>query len=184
MTKTLRLNSRDADGRIAVLLVLAMMGLGASAARADSMSSTPPDANSYSRPLTAEDLNPPTANGNSASIQTPQFDVFIVDTVVNNTDSNLKNTDTFGDEEISIAINPRYQNEITITAFREDGTALLRFGSPMIGGTRGQKTFRLLHPQASVACRVVHVTKQSISLGSKTLPARSSRLARITFTAR
>ncbi len=39
------------------------------------------------------------------------------DTVVNNTDPNLKNTDTFNDGETSIAINPNNHNEIVISAF-------------------------------------------------------------------
>jgi photosystem II stability/assembly factor-like uncharacterized protein len=43
--------------------------------------------------------------------------VFIVDVVVNNTNPNLKNTDTFNDGETSIAINAANPDEIVITAF-------------------------------------------------------------------
>jgi hypothetical protein len=43
--------------------------------------------------------------------------VKVVDAVVNNTNPNLKNTDTFSDGEVSIAINPLNPNEITMTAF-------------------------------------------------------------------
>ena len=42
---------------------------------------------------------------------------FIVDAVVNNTDPNLTNTDTFNDGETSIAVNPESPGEIVITAF-------------------------------------------------------------------
>jgi hypothetical protein len=43
--------------------------------------------------------------------------VFIVDTVVNNTDPNLTNTDTFNDGETSITVNPENHDEIVVTAF-------------------------------------------------------------------
>ena len=38
---------------------------------------------------------------------------FIVDAVVNNTDPNLTNTDTFNDGETSIAVNPESPGEIS-----------------------------------------------------------------------
>jgi hypothetical protein len=37
--------------------------------------------------------------------------------MLNNTNLNLKNTDTFNDGETSIAVNPRHPNQIVITAF-------------------------------------------------------------------
>jgi photosystem II stability/assembly factor-like uncharacterized protein len=40
-----------------------------------------------------------------------------VDTVVNNTDPNLTNTDTFNDGETSITVNSANPSEIVITAF-------------------------------------------------------------------
>ena len=43
--------------------------------------------------------------------------IFIVDTVVNNTDRALKNTDTFGDQETSIAINLGNRDELVVSAF-------------------------------------------------------------------
>jgi hypothetical protein len=43
--------------------------------------------------------------------------VKVIDAVVNNTNPNLTNTDTFNDGEVSIAINPLNPNEITMTAF-------------------------------------------------------------------
>jgi hypothetical protein len=41
----------------------------------------------------------------------------VVDVIVNNTDTTLKNSDTFGDSETNIAINPLNANEIVITGF-------------------------------------------------------------------
>jgi hypothetical protein len=43
--------------------------------------------------------------------------VFIADVIVNNTDSNLTNTDTFSDGATSITVNPANPNEIVVTAF-------------------------------------------------------------------
>src|SRR2546423_8083149 len=45
--------------------------------------------------------------------------LFLADVVVNNTDTTLNASDTFGDEEPSIAINPANPNEIVITSFCE-----------------------------------------------------------------
>jgi len=78
----------------------------------DSGGSAPPDTTPYWRPALPEDWAP----GGKMAI--PQaFGVFIVDTVVNNTDPNLKNTDRANDGETSIAVNPLNTNEIVITAF-------------------------------------------------------------------
>jgi len=45
--------------------------------------------------------------------------VRVVDTVVSNTDPNLKNTDAWGDEETSLAINPSNPNEIVAVGFAQ-----------------------------------------------------------------
>ena len=73
----------------------------------------PPDTTNYERALVPEErpkkgqpLNP---------LLTPS--IFIVDCVVNNTNAGLQNTDTAGDSETSIAINPLNTNQISITAF-------------------------------------------------------------------
>jgi hypothetical protein len=104
-----------------VLLAFAMAGVVVTSAKADdNMRSSPPDTESYSRPLSSEDFDPLNTGGpggTGGKAKPVQFDVFVVDTVVNNTDRNLKNTDTFNDGEVSIAVNPRLSNEIVITAF-------------------------------------------------------------------
>src|SRR5262249_19224596 len=72
----------------------------------------PPDLTPYWRPAIPEDSAP---GGISAIPQT--LGIFVVDPVVNNTDPNLMNTDTFNDGETSITVNPANPNEIVITAF-------------------------------------------------------------------
>src|SRR5215831_14240829 len=73
--------------------------------------SSPPDLTEYSRPAIAADqpLLPSAILAN--------LPISVIDPVINNTDPNLKNTDTFGDGEPSIAINPSNTDQIVITAF-------------------------------------------------------------------
>ena len=99
----------------AVLLTLGVTGFAIASANADeNVRSSPRDTTSYSRSLVAEDLT----LGKTAGAAGPGVtSFFVVDTVVNNTNPNLRFTDTFGDEETSIAVNPRHPNEIVITAF-------------------------------------------------------------------
>ena len=73
----------------------------------------PPDTWHYTRPAIPEDFAP---RGIKAIPLVPV--VFIVDAVVNNTDPNLTNTDTFNDGETSIAINPANPDEVVMTAFQ------------------------------------------------------------------
>ena len=82
----------------------------------DNMRSSPPDTTSYSRPAVAEDFDPLSAAGKADPGKPVQFDVFVVDTVVNNTDSNLKLTDTFNDGEISIAVRPQHPEQLVIAS--------------------------------------------------------------------
>ena len=76
----------------------------------ESTRSDPPDLTHYVRPAIPQDYAP---GGKPALplarlVGTPIFpNVFVVDAVVNNTDPNLTNTDTFGDSEPSIALSPR-----------------------------------------------------------------------------
>ncbi len=74
--------------------------------------SAPPDTTHYVRPAVPEDFAP---RGIKAFLPIPGG--FIVDVVVNNTDPNLTNTDTFNDGETSIAVNLASPGEIVITAF-------------------------------------------------------------------
>ena len=102
--------------KLGLRLVLAI-GLGLSAATPlwadESAKSSPPDTTPYSRPAIPDDAagQPPGAGGAGPTI------IRVIDAVVNNTDPNLKNTDTFGDGEVSIAINPSNPTEIVMSAF-------------------------------------------------------------------
>jgi hypothetical protein len=99
----------------AALLALAVGGLVVTVAKADGLlSSSPKDFNSYARPLVPEDFDHSYVVGLG---EPDEVGIFVVDTVVNNTNPNLKNTDTFNDGETSIAVNPRHPNQIVITAF-------------------------------------------------------------------
>jgi hypothetical protein len=102
----------------AACFVLVAAGGAATSARADdSMRSLPPDTNSYFRPVVAEDFDPLNTAGKAATGSAVQFDVFVVDTVVNNTDPDLKITDAFNDGEISIAVRPQHPEQLVMTAF-------------------------------------------------------------------
>lgn len=74
----------------------------------ESTTSAPPDLRPYARPAIAQDHIP-------RPNLTPT--ITVIDAVVNNTNPNLQNTDTFGDSEPTIAINPLNPNEIVLTAF-------------------------------------------------------------------
>jgi hypothetical protein len=91
---------------------------GVSTAKADdNPRSSPPDTNSYSRPVVAEDYDPLNTAGKAEAGRVVQFDVFVVDTVVNNTDPDLKITDRFNDGEVSIAVKPQHPDQLVMTAF-------------------------------------------------------------------
>lgn len=80
----------------------------------------PPDFNDYFRSAIPEDLLPmgqPALVTPVMNLGGPPVKLFVADVVVNNTDPNLKNTNTTGDSEPSIAINPLNPNEIDILAF-------------------------------------------------------------------
>src|SRR5258708_26950871 len=57
--------------------------------------------------------------GTSQAGNAVQFDVFVVDAVVSNTDKDLKITDTFNDGEISIAVRPQHPDQLVMTSFAE-----------------------------------------------------------------
>src|SRR5262249_4305232 len=78
----------------------------------DSTRDAPPDTRPYRRPTIPGDFAP---KGTRPIPLLPG--VFIVDTVVNNTDPNLTNTDTFNDGETSITVNRANPSEVVITAF-------------------------------------------------------------------
>ncbi|HYV07032.1 MAG TPA: hypothetical protein VFB82_20720, partial [Blastocatellia bacterium] len=70
---------------------------------------SPPDLNTYVRNAVPADY--------SARLSLAASFFFVRDTVVSNTDATLTNTDTFGDSEPTIAINPANPAEIVISAF-------------------------------------------------------------------
>ena len=86
----------------ACLALLAASSVSTPSWADDDMRSSPPDTNSYSRLVIAEDLDPLSTAGKADAARTVQFNIFVVDTVVNNTDPDLKITDTFNDGEVSI----------------------------------------------------------------------------------
>ena len=79
--------------------------------KADAMSS-PPDTSKKVRKLHKTDLKPL-----GASALAVQPGAFLRDPIVSNTNTNLTNTDTAGDNEPSIAVNPSNPNEIVIASF-------------------------------------------------------------------
>ena len=106
---------------------------------APSVRSYPKDTTPYFRGVFAEDFQPKGNPAIPAEVQKgtpggkPRGDksvsgsaslagasgpsIFIADTVVSNTNTNLTNTDTANDGETSIAVNPQNTNEIVISAF-------------------------------------------------------------------
>jgi hypothetical protein len=73
----------------------------------------------YEHLLSASDLGRQAGSAGKACCDPtgPVNIVKVIDAVVNNTNPNLTNTDTFNDGEVSIAINPLNPNEITMSAF-------------------------------------------------------------------
>jgi len=103
----------------ALLLALATSFILPALAQSDeSVNSTPPDLTNYSRPAVPQDAAPAGKPAIRPTVLAPVFpDVLVIDTVVNNTDPTLINTDTFGDSEPSIAVSPDDPNNMVITAF-------------------------------------------------------------------
>src|SRR5438067_11680395 len=106
----------------------------------ESTRDAPPDVTPYRRLTVPEDYAP---KGMRPIPVIPS--TFIVDTVVNNTDPNLTNTDTFNDGETSITVNPANINEIVITAFSESWGANAPCGSPPTAGIFGPSNLQSLH---------------------------------------
>ena len=80
----------------------------------------PPDFHDYFRPAIPGDLTPmgqPALTTKRLDFGGPPIALFLADVVVNNTDPNLKNTNTSGDSEPSIAVNPVNPAEVDILAF-------------------------------------------------------------------
>ena len=98
--------------------LVALVVISAGAQSDESVNSSPPDLTNYFRPALPQDLAPARKPALGPSSLEPIFPgVLVVDTVVNNTDPTLTNTDMFSDTEPSIAISPDDPNNIVITAF-------------------------------------------------------------------
>ena len=112
----------------------------------ESTRDAPPDTTPYRRPALPEDYAPrgiraiPLISG-----------VFIVDVVVNNTDPNLTNTDTFNDGETSITVNPVNPNEIVVTAFSGSWGANAPLWHSTDGGNIWTKQFTIPAPPGIAA---------------------------------
>src|SRR5437588_7211406 len=107
----------------------------------ESTRDAPPDTTPYRRPAVPEDYAP---KGMRPIPVMPS--IFIVDAVVNNTDPNLTNTDTFNDGETSITINPANPNEIVITAFSGSWGANAPLWHSTDGGNIWTKQFTIPAP--------------------------------------
>ena len=118
-----------------------LSGVAPSAMAADSsVRSFPPDLNKYQRPAIAQDQVPQRLAPSAATT------ILVVDAVVNNTDPNLKNTDTFNDGEVSIAINPNDPNRIVMTAFSGSWGATAPLWFSTNGGNLWTKRFTINPP--------------------------------------
>jgi hypothetical protein len=109
--------------------------------------SWPKDTTPYSRPAIPEDRVPATSGagaeggaGSSANV------IGVIDTVVNNTDPALQNTDTFNDGETSIAVNPANPDEIVISAFSGGWGANAPIWHSTDGGQTWTKRFTVPAP--------------------------------------
>jgi len=107
----------------------------------ESARSAPPDLTPYWRPAIPEDFAP-----KGIRPLTPVPGLFIVDTVVNNTDPSLTNTDTFNDGETSIAVNTANPDEIVITAFSGSWGANAPLWHSTNGGNIWTKQFTIPAP--------------------------------------
>src|SRR3989442_14823344 len=125
------------------LNIAAGLGLALSSATLswadESIGSQPKDRTPYSRPAIPDDT---AGSRPGTGTETGAVNIIrVVDTVVNNTDPNLKNTDTFNDGETSIAINPANPNEIVISAFSSSWGATAAIWHSTDGGQTWTKRF-------------------------------------------
>ena len=124
--------------KAALALLLASIGVSlATAQDKDQVSDYPPDLTETARPAVPGDLYP---GGTPALVPTP-LSISVVDVVVSNTNSNLKNTNTTANSEPSIAINPSNNNEISILAFSGSWGAT----APIWYSSDGGSTWTLEH---------------------------------------
>jgi len=112
----------------------------------ESTRDAPPDTTSYKRPTVRDDFAP---KGMRPIPLVPS--VLVVDVVVNNTDPNLTNTDTFNDGETSITANPSNPNEVVVTAFSGGWGANAPLWQSTDGGNIWTKQFTVPAPPGIAA---------------------------------
>ncbi|MFN8557675.1 MAG: sialidase family protein [Dehalococcoidia bacterium] len=126
--------------------------VGAQAPPPTSVSSFPPDTNTYVRAPVAEDYGTTSAARAGAQIfsSPPPSPIggLLRNLVVSNTNRELRGSDDRGDGEPSIAVNPANPNEIVITAFSGNwaGGANAPFWHSLDGGNTWTKRFNFPIP--------------------------------------
>lgn len=125
------------------MMFLATTGFATFAMANDQVRSYPPDLKNYARPIAPGEVRSfRAARTLSPLVLTPT----VVDAVVNNTDTTLKNTDTFNDGEVSIAVDPLNVNRIVMTAFSGSWGATAPLWLSTNGGSTWTKEFSINPP--------------------------------------
>ncbi len=144
------------------LIFLAMAGVATNARAQNSVRSYPPDLKNYARPIAPGEVRPlRSARTLSPLVVTPT----VVDAVVNNTDTTLKNTDTFNDGEVSIAIDPLNVNRIVMTAFSSSWGATAALWLSTNGGSIWTKEFSINPPPGAAGVWTGCPCDQTIDFG-------------------
>jgi hypothetical protein len=126
--------NRCAEVVIASLLGLALPAMSARAARAEERPGDRPDLTHYQRPL---------APGEIRRVLTPPAGGTLVDLVVS---AGLGGSDTFGDQETSIAIDPKNPASLSISAFSGSWGANAPLWNSTDGGATWTKSFTIPVP--------------------------------------
>ena len=125
------------------MMFLATTGFATFAMAGDPVRSYPPDLKNYARPIAPGEVKPFRAARTLSPFAVP---VTVVDAVVSNTDTTLKNTDTFNDGEVSIAIDPLNVNRIVMTAFSSSWGTTAALWLSTNGGSIWTKEFSINPP--------------------------------------
>jgi hypothetical protein len=134
-----------------VLTVAASIAVVADESADLSLSSWPPDLNSYFRDAVPADNLVPSSKTRAAVNLANFAPPTVVDVVVNNTNATLKTTDAFNDGEPTIAINPLNPNQISLTAFSGGWGANSVLWNSTDGGTTWAKESTIPAPPGIAA---------------------------------
>lgn len=129
----------------AILAALVMASPAPFARAAEDARSFPPYIG-HGRPITKEDIDLFRESTAKLAPLQPGVPIFQADTVVNNTNPTLRNTDTLSDHENSIAVDPTNTNRIVITGFSglRNGVSALWLSND--GGRTWTKNFTVNPP--------------------------------------